>query len=172
MFIKLKNLFKRKEKVRYPVSITDEEFEGMSKKEKKDFLSNDLNERIMRVEQRVSAKFGDPVHYNKTEYYKSFDENQKKKFNKYLENKKKKKVKNLFLLFIPLLILGFLNQSMTGNVVKDEFEQTTGINFNLILVLIFFILALVLLFLFYKKLRREKKFDWHIGVLDKIIYSK
>lgn len=62
----------------------------MSKEEKDDFLSNDLIERMVRIEQRISAHFNKPIEYRDTEYYKSLKKSQRDRFEEYLKKKKNK----------------------------------------------------------------------------------
>ena len=85
------------------MEMTDQKFKLMSKKDKKDYLSNDLIERIIRIEQRVSARFGKIVSYSSTEYYKSLTNEQKSLFEKYLKSKKKKKLFFSSMFLLPLL---------------------------------------------------------------------
>lgn len=68
----------------------------MAKNKKRDFLSNDFRERMIRIEQRVSGKFGKSLAYDKTEYYKSMGNEQKKEFRNYLKNKKTKSLSKKF----------------------------------------------------------------------------
>src|SRR3989344_1978058 len=77
----------------------------VSKADKKKIMSLDLAERLIRVEQNVSACFNKPVSFTQTEYFKSMSNSEKKDFIKYLNNKTKKKVFKLFLVFLPLLII-------------------------------------------------------------------
>ena len=60
--------------------MNQQQFKKLDAKEKNEFLSNDMSERIMRVEQKVSANFGRLLHYNNTEYYKSLTPVQKESF--------------------------------------------------------------------------------------------
>ncbi len=66
-------------------------FKGMNKQQKKNFLSNDLIERIIRVEQRVASHVGKPVHYKSTKYYQNLSDHEKKIFDTHLKHKHKKK---------------------------------------------------------------------------------
>jgi hypothetical protein len=135
MFEKSKNFF-CKEK-----NISDKEFRKMPKKEKESFLSNDLNERIMRVEQRVSTRFGKFVNYKNTEYYKSLSDSQKKAFEKYLNNKKKKKFSVYVSIFLGFISLGFLNLNFTGNVVRETLGdfQSSFLSYFIFLFLFLFL---------------------------------
>jgi magnesium-transporting ATPase (P-type) len=158
MLEKIKNLFCRKK------YLSNKEFSKMPKKEKKDFLSNDLNERIMRVEQRVSTRFGKFIHYKNTEYYKSLSDSQKKKFEKYLKNKKKKKLSIYISIFLGFLSIGFLNLNFTGNVAREtlgDFQSSF---------LGYFVLGalfLLIVFLFLKK-KRINYLNRHLKIIDNV----
>ena len=147
------------------------EFQGMTKKQKEGFLSNDLSERVIRVEQRVSTKFNQLIPYNQTEYYKSMSEAQKRSFEKYLENKGQKKILLLGALLISLFVLVFLNFSFTGDAVKEDLAGS-GIDINLIFVFMLLLFAIVLIIVFFMVARRKKKLNKHIMVIDKIVYAK
>lgn len=142
-------------------------FKSMTKNQKEDFLSNDLNERIIRVEQRVSTRFNKFIPYYKTEYYRSMTKEQKMKFKEYLENKEKKKVLLLALLLVPLIILSFLNFSFTGKTVSKELTEL-GMDINFIFVSVFLLFAIVLIIAFFIALKRKKKFNKHIRIIDNL----
>jgi len=146
-------------------------FQEMSKKQKKNFLSNDLSERIIRVEQRVSTKFGRLIPYNKTEYYQHMDKEEKKKFDEYLKNKGKREIFVSAVLLGLILALGFFNFSSIGNAVMENFpDSAVKINFLFASVFIIFILGLVIGFLV--RLKRKMKYREHIRVIDNIIFPK
>jgi len=145
-------------------------FENMTKKEKKDFLSNDLSERIIRVEQRISARFGKMVPYDNTEYYKSMTETQRKKFDKYLENKGKKKLLRLFIYFLPFLFLFMVNFKFTGNVVNENFGNVIVVDYLMYGLILFFIFLLMVSV--YRKKVRNKKFEIYFNPIEDIILKK
>lgn len=148
------------------------EFSDMSKSEKKEFLSNDLIERLIRVEQTVSASFNEDVPYNKTKYYQSLTEHEKEEFKRYLKNKKKKKF-SLFILFLfPLLAILFLRLNFTGNVIQNNLgEGSIGI---LQLISVLFILLFIVIFLFFRlsSISKEKRFKKHYKIIDDYISKK
>lgn len=146
-------------------------FQRMTKNQKENFLSNDLSERIIRVEQRVSTRFNQFIPYNQTEYYKNMSKEQKIQFEKYLRDKDRKKILILATLLIPLLILGFLNFSFTGEAVKEGLDDS-GIKINLVFGFIFLLFAIVLIIAFFMKLKRKKKFNKYLRVIDKLVYDK
>lgn len=147
------------------------EFSEMTKKEKKDFLSNDLVERLIRLEQRVSASFGQFVPYPETEYFKSMSEQEKKQFVKYLKKNKKKKY--LFGSFFFFLLAGaiFFNGTFTANVVKNTFNVSNIIISNIFLVLFFAFLLGIVIYRFFPKMRK-KRIDGYFGILDKLYLKK
>lgn len=146
-----------------------EEFENMTKKEKKDFLSNDLIERMIRVEQRVSAHFRRPVLYNQTEYYKSLSQTEKENFEKFLKNKSRKKIFKIFLFLLPAAILFFINANFTGNVVRENFGEISLVNYALLsLISCLFIFNA---FLWAGRRSRNKKYQEHFNLLENI-YSR
>ncbi len=127
-------------------------FEGMSKSQKKDFLSNDLVERMIRIEQRVSSHVSKPIHYKSTQYYKSLSEHQRHIFEKYLKHKNKKLFFLSCLTFLSLLGLG----GITGNAVLNLASEGLKISY---LVVILICLALIgyLLIRVYEKKKRHKR---------------
>jgi len=113
----------------------------VSKKDKKHFLSMDLTERIIRVEQKISSKFDkeeSKPDYNETEYYKSLTKSQKKDFDKHLKKKKHKNIFVKLLIILPLVVLGILKISITGRVIENQIGSSS---FNLLGIMMFFILA-------------------------------
>lgn len=128
--------------------------EKMPKKAKKDFLSNDLAERIIRIEQRVSAKFGKFIPYKQTEYYESMNREQRRKFEKYLRNKKRKKALALSLVFISLLLFGLFNIQFTGNFMRETFGEVSFVNSAVLIVTgVGFVL---IVYSFLSRLRRKR----------------
>jgi hypothetical protein len=152
------------------MEMTDQKFKLMSKKDKKDYLSNDLIERIIRIEQRVSARFGKLVSYSSTEYYKSLTNEQKSLFEKYLKSKKKKKLFFSSMFLLPLLSVLLLNLGLTGNVVKDDFGTYNPYDYAIAGFLIVSFLAFIV-FIYLRK-SRKKKFDRYFTAIENIGYKK
>jgi len=146
-------------------------FQEMSKKQKKNFLSNDLSERIIRVEQRVSTKFGRLIPYNKTEYYQHMNKEEKKKFDEYLKNKGKKEIFVSAILLGLILVLGFFNFSSIGNTVQENFPDS-AVKINLLFASVFIIFIIGLVIGFLVRLKRKMKYREHIRVIDNIIFPK
>jgi cation transport ATPase len=145
-------------------------FAKMTKRERKEFLSNDLVERLIRIEQRVSAKFGRLVPYNNTECYKSLTPENKNKFEKYMKNKKVKKVAIAALLVIPAMFFLLLNVSLTGNVVKENIGDNPFLDWFLIVFILISVGSYTINFI-YKKVR-NKRFEKHFKIIDNIHFRK
>lgn len=146
-----------------------DELKSMSKEDKKEFLSNDLIARMIRLEQRVSASFGEVVPYNKTKYYQNLTDAEKKNFNKYLHSKIGSKF--VFSLLASLFVFGgFLARgSLTGNVIGG----TNSISYGGIIVAVLAVIGLiVLLFHQIQKRRREKMFKSVLNLLDRSIKKR
>ena len=95
-----------------------------TKAQKKDFLENDFIDRLIRIEQRVSAKFGKLIKYTDTYCYKNLEAENRKGYEKYLKSKKKKKFAFAASFVLPLFGILFLSNGITGNVVKGEVGET------------------------------------------------
>ncbi len=141
-----------------------QEFKKLTQKKRNEFLSNDMAERIIRVEQRVSAKFGSLLYYTNTEYYKSLTPAQKASFDKYLKNKNKKKSLIGLIFLIPIVFIFLLNVSFTGNVVNNNLGDYNLLNY----VLAGFILISFLIFIIFimYKIKRNKKIEGYFKIID------
>lgn len=143
------------------------DLKDMSKKEKIEFLSMDLIERMIRVEQRVASSFGEHILYNKTEYYKNLDVSEKRKFNRYLKRKGTRKFFIWTFLFLILLSPVFLKVGLSGQVISENLENTFSIlNKGLFLSGLVFIVILFILFISNKA--KERKFEKHFEIIDDI----
>lgn len=147
-----------------------EQFQRLNEKKKEEFLSNDMAERIMRVEQRVSSKFGKLIPYKNTEYYKSLTPLQKESFEKYLKNKGKKKILILALFLIPVLFIFLLNMRFTGNVINENFVEYNFLDY--LLTLIILILLIFLMINLKSKKSRNRKIEGHIRIIDNWLAKK
>jgi hypothetical protein len=164
MFNWIKNLFckeNKKEKVSSSC-ISDEEFSKMSKPEKKDFLSNDLKERIIRIEQRVSSKFGKPVNYENTEFFKSLTSNQQRQFEKYLDRKRNRVLALVFFLVGIFVSSRLLDFNFTGSVVGI----TGKVSFSF-LGAGALILVLFLFFIFVFRTKRKRRINECLSIINK-----
>ena len=146
-------------------------FQEMTKKQKKNFLANDLSERIIRVEQRVSTKFGKLIPYNKTEYYKNMDKEEKKKFDEYLKNKGKREIFISAIFLGLILVLGFFNFSSIGNAVREDLSDS-ALKINLLFASVFIVFIFGLIINFLMRLKRKRMYRGHIRVIDNIVFPK
>lgn len=144
----------------------------MSKPEKKKFLSMDLAERMIRIEQNVSASFNKYVPYNKTEYYLSMSDAEKEEFEKFLRNKKGKKILSILSLIIPLSIFVFLTASFTGNVIKE----TIGTGYYISIIVITIIVFILVIFIITHSVSYNKsmalRLHKHVMVINHIIHRR
>jgi hypothetical protein len=144
----------------------------MNKDEKQKFLTMDLAERLMRVEQNISLSFGKNIRYNQTNFYLSLTPKQKKEFEIYLNGKIKKRLFFSIFLLIPLIFIAAINITPTGNVIKNTLtESNTFILEGLALVLALLIIFFGL-FSFFSKRNFDKKFKNHLKIIDKIVVRK
>jgi len=146
--------------------------EKMPKQEKKKFLSMDLAERMIRVEQNVSSAFNKSVPYNQTEYYKSMSSTEKEQFEQFLKNKTKKKFLSIFGLIIPLIGLFFFSTSFTGNVIKESIGESSFNYLFLGLGIFIGLMIAILLYSFYRKKSRDKIFNSHASIINNIFVEK
>lgn len=151
---------------------TKKDFKNMSKNEKKHFLSMDLIERMIRIEQRVSSSFRKDVDYDKTEYYKSLSNDEKKEFSKYLKRKKGKQILKTLFIASPLLFLASLKLGLTGNVVNETIgEQNVPLLENSLLLFSIAICAFFIMLFISKKIKNAR-FEKHFNVVENIFSRK
>lgn len=98
------------------------EFNEMTRAERKKFLSMDMAERMIRVEQKISSHFNKNIPCKETEYYKSMSKKDKEEFDNYIKKKKKSKILVSLLIILPIVALIVLNTSVTASVIKENFQ--------------------------------------------------
>lgn len=96
-----------------------------TEQERKEFLENDFVDRLVRIEQRVSAKYGKLIKYTETYCYKNLAPENKKRYDSYLKSKKKKRFAFAASLAIPLLGVLSLSNGITTNVVKEGVGESS-----------------------------------------------
>lgn len=145
------------------------ELKQMDDKEKKEFLAMDLIERLIRLEQRVSASFGEFIPYPQTEYYKNLPEKQKKEFVKYLIKNKRKKY--LICSILTVFICGFLllYHSITGGIIGTN---GTGSMFGLGLLIFLLVLGIAFFIKKSQFKKRRKKIDNYFKVIDNLYVTR
>ena len=129
-----------------------------TKQERGEFLENDFIDRLIRIEQRISAKFGKLIKYTDTYCYKNLNPENRERYEKYLKNKKKRKFIFASTFAVPLLGILFMSNGITGNVVREGVGES---GFQTLYLVLFAFLAGILIgagFFFFYKYRREKKF--------------
>lgn len=147
--------------------------EKMSKEEKRCFLSNDFAERIIRLEQGISASFNKSVKYNETEYYKSMTSQQQREFERFMKGKKKKMVLHVLVLLLPLALFFFLRASITGNAIREEFSNNFSLtNIELFLLGVFILLLITLVYRAFRNKLRVRKFEKHSKVIENLMEKK
>lgn len=144
----------------------------MSKQEKKIFLSRDMAERIIRVEQQVSASFNKHILYKDTNYYQSMTPAQRKNFDNYLKNKKLKKTLPLLFLILPLLLFLMLGSSITGDAVKGAVGDNAYSSIEFSLLVLFFVSAIIFTWIFIKNAALKKKLDKNFSLIEDIFKKK
>jgi hypothetical protein len=157
----LMSIFKKEEQLN---------LKNMPKKEKRSFLNNDLIERMIRIEQKLSGSCGGGfVPYSQTEYFKSLNDQQKAGYKKYLESKEKRK-KWKFLPFTLIIIVGiFMGSRLTGNVVGSSEPMSFT---NIVLMGILLLVVLIYLEILISERNRWKRMEKHFSVLEKIVYKR
>jgi hypothetical protein len=141
------------------------------KAELKKMLSMDLAERLIRVEQTVSASFNKDVSYDKTAYYLSMTPQQRKEFDEYLKNKKKKKVFLSSFIFACMFGLSIFSLGITGNVVNESNAKIFSIA-EISLAVILVLLVVYLVFSWISNMLKNKRFDKHSEILNNLTLSK
>ncbi len=158
---------KRKEKHK-----SSKDFKTMSKNEKKHFLSMDLIERMIRIEQRVSSSFRKDVDYDKTEYYKSLSNDEKTEFSNYLKRKKGKQILKTLFIAVPLLFLASLELGLTGNVVDEAIGEQNIPLLEIGLLLFSIAICTFFIMLFLSKKIKNARFERHFDVVESIFSRK
>ena len=146
------------------------EFRDMSKKEKRDFLSNDFIERIIRVEQRICAHFKKPVLYNETEYYKSLTSQEQKAFETYRKMKKVKKIAFVAILTFSLFSLALLNLDFTGNTIKESVSNPLPI--TLIIFTVILVSVISFLIVYRKNNILNNRYNEYVQIIDDALSKK
>jgi len=145
-----------------------DELISMSKDEKKNFLSNDLIERMIKVEQRVFLSLGEHIPYNKTKYYLSLNGNEKKRFENYLKSKKIKNKIWIVSFFSLLASFIFIRTSFTGNAINDSFGSDAYLLVSEIFVTLILIGFFVGLMIFISRKNKERNFESYFKILDNL----
>mgnify|MGYP004004032681 CR=1 FL=1 len=160
IFKKIRNIFIKNQG-------EERDLKEMSKKEKKQFLTNDFIDRMIKVEQRVFASLGEHLPFNKTNYYKGLKIHEKKNYIDWVKLQKNKLRATLLLLFALSVPFFLLSGGITGYSIhkNPEFFQITG--------LIIIVLAIIISSTYhFGKKKKRKKFHGHFQILDNIIKKR
>lgn len=146
------------------------ELKEMNKKEKKEFLSMDLIERLIRLEQRVSASFGEFVPYSETKYFTSLSDKEKKMFKNYLKKNKRRKHVLGFFLFAFIVGAIFLPKNFTSRAISENIFISSSFFGNLFLGgLLIFIFITLGIFLINRE--RKRKFNACFSIAEDIYFK-
>lgn len=168
----MQKLLKLKEKKSLKNECEKKRFFNMTKKEKNKFLSNDFIDRMIRVEQRVSASFGEHIPYKKTKYYLSLTRCEKKDFEKYYRNRTNISKAFTFIFFVCIAAIAVFNMKFTGNVVNKTIGNSTSSWISGIIIVIMIIALFFVGINFLSRRKEEKDFNKKFQVINKIISSR
>jgi hypothetical protein len=143
--------------------------QSMNKSEKKDFLSMDLVDRMIRVEQNISSSFNGFVPYNKTDYYNSLTDIQKKKFDRFLRNKKLRTSCSLLVLLLPILLIFSLKVNFTGNFILESISASKISLIEYIALGLFIIVVIYFIISFINNRIKHNRFKKHTRIIERII---
>lgn len=129
-------------------------------------------EKLIRVEQQIAATFGKYISYDKTKFYSDMSAQDKKNFERYMENKKKIKVFSVIGLIVPLFLFSILKFELTGNAIKESIGNSASNTLSWVSIALF--IAGLALFAFTSAQNKElsSKADNHSRVFDKILEKK
>lgn len=144
------------------------EKDDSEKLDKKKIMSNDLIERMIRIEQQVSASFGEKVVYNKTKYYESLTASEKKGFEDYLKKRKRRKFILPLFLIAPIIAI-FFRVSFTGRVIDESATSTSP---SVWVLIIFALISVFLVYFAVKRYIRSKSDMKHLAVVESILNKR
>jgi hypothetical protein len=156
----LKELFGRKKLGENSNSEEQKDLTEMSKKEKKEFLDQDIMERMIRVEQTVSRHFGKKVQHKETSFYKGLSKEDKMTYNRHMNKKKKRGIFKMLVLILPLFTFGLMRFNITGAVVRE----TTGFEpywWSLVALGVFVVLGFFMLASYFLRKGIERRLRSH-----------
>jgi len=159
---------KRKNRTKRAVA----ELEKLSPKGKKNFLSMDLIERMIRIEQTVSCSHGKDLIYDKTRVYKNLSSKNRKKFEDYLKKHKRRKFLFIFYIFFSLSLLFFLQMGITGNAIGNTIGSEVINGVSIIVLGLFLLMTIVATIVLNKKHKRMKRFDKNFKILENVYLNR
>lgn len=159
---------REKEKINRPKNFAD-----MSKKERKIFLSMDLIERMIRIEQKVSATFNKKLDYKNTEYYKELTDIERKAFEHYIKKQNRKKFLLGAFLAVPIVLFCLVSFDFTGNAIRETLDNEIvfGLMQKIITFIALAVCAVIFIIMFFKR-QRKRRYDHHFWVLENALLGK
>jgi len=146
-------------------------FDKMSKKERKNYLSNDMILRLIRVEQKVSHSFGEKLPYKKTSYYKSLSKKEKEGFDKFLKKRKRNLLKTIFgLISVSLIVAIIYKPNLTGEVINQSVKKSLFlVDYLPYIVGGIVAIAIIFYFVYY---RRQQRINSYFNLMDDALTKK
>ena len=144
----------------------------MQKPELKKFLSMDMAERLIRVEQNVASSFNRDIPYDKTAYYLSMTPEQKKDLDKFLKNKKRKRIMMSSSVLVSFFGLSIFGLGVNGNVVSGGQNVMTFSTPQIVLAGVFGILLAYAGYYFISNRIKNKRFENNADVINKMVMNK
>jgi len=151
----------------------EKKFCDMTKDEKKEFLSMDMTERMIRVEQTVASHFGSKLEYKQTNYFKSLPSEKQEEFEAYLKKKNgRNKILKLSAVILPLVSLVFIRFGVTGNAIQDNLGDGGSSILGYSIVVLFLVVLGILLALTVFRKNKDQEFNEKTKVLYGLYQKK
>ena len=148
---------------------TDATVPHMSKKEKKEFLSNDFIDRMIRVEQRVAQTFGTNLSYKQTRYYQGLSTQEKQLFDVYMKGARPMSfLLSVAFISVVLFLLSF-RFGLTGLAIAETMDSFI---FGMGGVWLFLLFVDLLALFNILKYRRKKHFNKKFDILEEIMLQR
>jgi len=144
----------------------------MSKPDKAFFLSMDLIERMIRVEQSVSASFNKHVSMKQTAYYKNLSPRVKSNFDEYMKRKSHNKILLYCLFFCSLIVASLFNVSLTGNVIAENLGYSSYQIFNMVVMFVLGVTAITVILSIIANKHAQNKFREKSKILEDVLVHK
>jgi len=149
-----------------------QKLQTMNKSQKEQFLSMDLANRMIRIEQKVAGKIvKKKLKPEETEYYKSLSSADKTNYGAFLQAKKKKSAVFASLVIVPLLLFSIFRPGLTGNVIVENGTITFS-SFEVVLLGLFVLMLILFLVLLLDKKLIERRLNRHVKVIEHVLARK
>ncbi|MDP1729191.1 MAG: hypothetical protein Q8L27_03250, partial [archaeon] len=133
-------------------------------------ISMHLAEKMIRLEQSsIASMHNKHVHYNQTEYFKSMNLTDRKRFETYLKSKKRLPLLFGIAIILPLIAYALTKISFTGNIIMENVANPIIGNLGIFFLSIFFIS--VILFIYYRASNKniDNSFTKNSKIMDNFI---